>query len=88
MASCIMYDPAILPTFDIVFDGTVTAIDGDQVTFKVTDGWKGVDGSVTLTAPDLGIALVGPHPGLRGRRPIPRHRSRLEHQRVRLHPRL
>ncbi len=62
MASCIMYDPAILPTFDIVFDGTVTAIDGDQVTFEVTDGWKGVDGSVTLTAPDLGIALVGPIP--------------------------
>ena len=42
MASCIMYDPAILPTFDVVFDGTVTALAGDQVTFEVNKGWKGV----------------------------------------------
>lgn len=62
MASCIMYDPAILPTFDIVFDGTVTAIDGDQVTFNVNAPWKGVDGSVTLTEPSTGVALVGPVP--------------------------
>ncbi len=62
MASCIVYDPANLPTFDIVFDGTVTAIDGDQVTFDVNVGWKAVDGTVTLTAPDMGIALVGPMP--------------------------
>ena len=59
MASCIMYDPAILPTFDTVFDGTVTAIDGDQVTFAVNAAWKGVDGSVTLTEPSTGVALVG-----------------------------
>jgi hypothetical protein len=62
MASCLMYDPAILPTFDIVFDGTVTAVDGDQVTVDLTEGWKGADGSITLTAPDAGIALVGPLP--------------------------
>lgn len=62
MASCLVYDPANLPTFDVVFDGTVTAIDGDQVTFDVNDGWKGVDGSVTLTAPEANIALVGPMP--------------------------
>ncbi len=31
MASCLVYDPANLPTFDIVFDGTVTAVNGDQV---------------------------------------------------------
>jgi hypothetical protein len=62
MASCIMYDPAILPTFDIVFDGTVSAIDGDQVTFAVNDAWKGVDDSVTLTAPSTSVALVGPIP--------------------------
>ncbi len=62
MASCIMYDPATLPTFDIVFDGTVTAVDGDQVTFDVNEDWKGAGGSITLTAPDAEIALIGPLP--------------------------
>jgi hypothetical protein len=62
MASCIMYDPTILPTFDTVFDGTVTAIDGDQVTFAVNAAWKGVGSSVTLTAPSDSVALVGPVP--------------------------
>lgn len=62
MASCIMYDPATLPTFDIVFDGTVTAVDGDQVRFAVNAAWKGVDSSVTLTAPSASVALVGPVP--------------------------
>jgi hypothetical protein len=62
MASCLMYDPANLPTFDKVFDGTVTAVDGDQVTFDVNTGWKGADGSITLTAPNVDIALVGPMP--------------------------
>jgi hypothetical protein len=62
VASCIMYDPEILPTFDIVFDGTATAIDGDQVTFAVNAAWKGVDSSVTLTAPSASVALVGPVP--------------------------
>ena len=45
-----------------VFDGTVTAVDGDQVTFTVNDGWKGAKGSVTLTAPTVDVALVGPMP--------------------------
>lgn len=62
MASCLVYDPANLPTFDKVFDGTVTAVDGDQVTFDVNTGWKGADGSVTLTAPAVDIALLGPMP--------------------------
>ena len=61
-ASCIRYDPSILPTFDIVFDGTVTAIDGDQVTFDVQTGWKGADDSITLTAPESNIAITGPAP--------------------------
>ena len=61
-ASCIMYDPSTLPTFEIVFDGTVTAVSGDQVTFDVNEGWKGVDGSITLTAPEADIALTGPLP--------------------------
>lgn len=62
MASCLAYDPASLPTFEIVFDGTVTAREGDQVTFTVNEGWKGADGSITLTAPDADIALTGPAP--------------------------
>ena len=62
VASCLVYDPANLPNFDTVFDGTVTAIDGDQLTFKVNEGWKGADGSITLTAPKVEIALTGPLP--------------------------
>jgi hypothetical protein len=62
MASCLVYDPANLPTMETVFDGTVTAVDGDQVTFDVNEGWKGADGSITLTAPDTDIALLGPMP--------------------------
>lgn len=62
IASCIRFEPEILPTFDVVFDGTVTAVDGDQVTFDVNTAWKGVDGSVTLTAPESNIALTGPTP--------------------------
>ena len=62
MASCLMYDPATLPTFDIVFDGTVTAVDGDKVTFDVNEDWKGAGDSITLTAPDTDIALLGEMP--------------------------
>ena len=62
VASCLVYDPAALPTFEIVFDGTVTAVDGDQVTFEVNSGWKGADGSITLTAPEANPALTGPLP--------------------------
>jgi hypothetical protein len=62
VASCLVYDPAALPTFEIVFDGTITAVDGDQVTFDVNTGWKGADGSITLTAPEANVALTGPLP--------------------------
>jgi hypothetical protein len=62
VASCLVYDPANLPTFETVFDGTVSAIDGDKVTFTVNNGWKGADGSITLTAPQVDIALTGPLP--------------------------
>ena len=62
VASCLVYDPANLPTFDTVFDGTVTAIDGDQVTFTVNEGWKNAEGTITLTAPQVDIALTGPLP--------------------------
>jgi hypothetical protein len=62
MASCLVYDPANLPTMDVVLDGTVSAIDGDQITFDVNTGWKGAEGSITLTAPEESIALTGPLP--------------------------
>jgi hypothetical protein len=62
VASCLVYDAANLPTFEVVFDGTVTAVDGDQVTFEVNEGWKGADGSITLTAPVVDVALTGPIP--------------------------
>jgi hypothetical protein len=62
MASCIMYDPALLPTFDVVFEGTVTAVEGDQVTFAVGTGWKGADGSITLTKPGSAISFEGALP--------------------------
>ena len=62
VASCLVYDPANLPNHDVVFDGTVTAVDGDQVTFDVNTGWKGAEGSITLTAPQVDIAISGPLP--------------------------
>ena len=62
MASCLAYDPALLPTFEVVFDGTVIAVDGDQVTFGVNQGWKAASGSITLTAQDASVALIGPIP--------------------------
>ena len=61
-ASCLMYDPANLPTFEVVFDGTVTAIDGDQVSFDVETDFQGAGEAITLTAPVVDPALVGPLP--------------------------
>ena len=55
-------DPANLPNNEVVFDGTATAVDGDQVTFDVNEGWKGAEGSITLTNPNVDAALVGPMP--------------------------
>lgn len=62
MASCLAYDTAELPRMEVVFDGTVTAIEGDQVTFDVNEGWKGAEGSITLTNPNVDAALTGPMP--------------------------
>ena len=60
--SCIVYDPANLTMYDVVLDGTVTAVDGDQVTFDVNQDFKGAGDSITLTAPTVDPALVGPLP--------------------------
>jgi hypothetical protein len=64
-ASCLVYDPANLPAFDAVFDGSVTAVDGDQATFKVNEGWKGAKDSITLTVPQVDIAISGPLPAMK-----------------------
>ena len=49
---CLAYSVEELANRDFAFDGTVTAIDGDQATFTVNESFIGdMSGSVTLTAP-------------------------------------
>jgi hypothetical protein len=63
---CLAFSLDELAMRQFAFDGTVTAVDGDQVTFDVTESFIGdMSGSVTLTAPDFaqtslegGIELV------------------------------
>jgi hypothetical protein len=52
IGSCVeTYSLETLANRDFAFDGTVTAIDGDQVTFDVGQSFAGdVAGSITLTA--------------------------------------
>jgi len=51
---CIAFSLDELAARDFAFDGTVTAVDGDQVTFTVNESFIGdQSGSVTLTAPDF-----------------------------------
>ena len=88
VASCLVYDPANLPTFEVVLDGTVTAVDGDQVTFEVNEGWKGAEGSITLTVPVVDVAISGPIPAFEvGGRYLVTANGGTD-QRVRLHARL
>ena len=50
---CLAFSLDELAARDFAFDGTVTAVDGDQVTFTVNQSFIGdASGSVTLTAPD------------------------------------
>lgn len=51
-ASCVeQYSPATLANRTIAFDGTVTAVRGNEVVFKVNEAFHGVSSSdVTLTA--------------------------------------
>jgi hypothetical protein len=53
-ASCIRFDLEILGQMEVAFDGTVTAIDGESVTFAVGQWFRGSGDSVTLTANSLG----------------------------------
>lgn len=52
IGSCVeTYSPEALANRDFAFDGTVTAINGDEVTFAVTERFVGSGGNeITLTA--------------------------------------
>jgi hypothetical protein len=53
------YGPETLRNRSIAFDGTVTAITADQVTFAINQSFRGTDGSsVTLAAPGMTGASV------------------------------
>jgi hypothetical protein len=58
-AMCIRFDLELLAQQEFAFDGTVTAIDGESVTFKVGKWYRGPDGaSVTLTQVGQGGGAV------------------------------
>lgn len=60
-AACVEpYSPTALANRSFAFDGTVTAIDGEQVTFAVGASYRGVTGeTITLDAPGMtGTAIT------------------------------
>ncbi len=60
-AMCVeQYSPETLAGRSVAFDGTVTAIDGDNVTFAVNDAFRGVDdATITLEAAGMtGTAIT------------------------------
>ncbi len=60
MAMCIQYDHSILVTFGLAFDGTVSAVNGDQVTFAVNADFQGAEESeITLTNPTGELSADG-----------------------------
>jgi hypothetical protein len=60
LASCLPFDVAILADMPLAFEGTVTAVDGEQVTLTVDRWFTGGDAAtVELTAPAGMQALIG-----------------------------
>ena len=59
-ASCVeTYNPAMLKKRSIAFDGTVTAVNGDEVVFAIGKAFRGVaGGQLTLTATGMTGAAV------------------------------
>jgi hypothetical protein len=54
MAMCIRYDDSLLVEQQMAFDGTVTSIDGTEVTFTVNHWYRGGEGdTITLDAEGL-----------------------------------
>lgn len=59
IGSCIRFELEILAQQELAFDGTVTAVDGEAVTFAVANWFRGSgDASVTLTEVGLGSGAV------------------------------
>lgn len=57
MSSCIALSPDVLSAVDLAFDGTVTKVDGDQVTLAVSRWFKGgTSDDVVVTQPAAGDA--------------------------------
>src|SRR5262245_24966059 len=55
-AKCARLTPAILAQYDQAFQGEVTSVEGDTVTFQTTDVFTGQVGeTVQLTAPPAGL---------------------------------
>jgi len=64
MAMCIQYSDELLAQQQYAFDGTLTSIDGDTVTFEVHHWYKGGEGdSLTLDATGL---TGGPNTAIEG----------------------
>jgi hypothetical protein len=60
LASCLPFDTAILAGMPMAFEGTVTSVDGEQVTLTVDRWFRGGDaGTVELHAPAGMEALIG-----------------------------
>lgn len=60
-ASCVEpYTPTAITNRSFAFDGTVSAINGEQVTFTVAKAYRGAaDGTITLDAPGMtGTAIT------------------------------
>jgi hypothetical protein len=58
-ASCIRYDLELLAQQEFAFDGSVSAIDGESVTFEVGKWYRGSgDSSVTLSQVGQGDGVV------------------------------
>ena len=60
LASCMAFDTAVLADMPMAFEGTVTAVDGEQVTLTVDRWFRGGDAAtVELHAPAGMQALIG-----------------------------
>lgn len=64
LASCIIFDVAILRDMPLAFEGTVTAVDGAKGTLTVDHWYKGGDaGEVVLTGgSEQMVSLIGAFP--------------------------
>ena len=60
MASCMMFDVAILAEMPVAFEGTASSVEGELVTLTVDHWYRGGDAAtVELTAPGGLVALIG-----------------------------